>query len=189
MVKQTPRRPWYCSRLLMTPAVIHVWQVYLFIVTGVNPMMCKTTLLQEHRYPINVIGSRERSAVLQHLRLWNCPKKCWNNSAGACVERETELMFLVNGPIALRLSHWIFKRTFYISSVVHNCSHRFGSSSSAHSFGSIATQPSPAAFGSVPQQGPGFGQQGTGFSGFGPNRGGKGSYGFWLKFDSNSVLF
>ncbi|XP_067826031.1 nuclear pore complex protein Nup214 isoform X2 [Heptranchias perlo] len=51
----------------------------------------------------------------------------------------------------------------------------FGSSPNAQTFGGLANQPNTAAFGSIPQQIPGFGTQGTSFSGFGPSGGGFGS--------------
>uniref|UniRef100_A0A4W3J9Q0 Nuclear pore complex protein Nup214 n=1 Tax=Callorhinchus milii TaxID=7868 RepID=A0A4W3J9Q0_CALMI len=50
----------------------------------------------------------------------------------------------------------------------------FGSSSNAPTFGSLANQPNAATFGSISQQRPGFGAQGTSFSGFGSTGGGMG---------------
>ncbi|XP_069774712.1 nuclear pore complex protein Nup214-like isoform X2 [Narcine bancroftii] len=47
----------------------------------------------------------------------------------------------------------------------------FGSNPNAQTFGNLASQSNPATFGSVSQQGSGFGTQGTGFSGFGSSGG------------------
>eukprot|EP00062_Callorhinchus_milii_P014891 gi/632964781/ref/XP_007898564.1/ PREDICTED: nuclear pore complex protein Nup214 [Callorhinchus milii] len=60
----------------------------------------------------------------------------------------------------------------------------FGSSSNAPTFGSLANQPNAATFGSISQQRPGFGAQGTSFSGFGSTGGGFGS-GFGSPNQSN----